>query len=374
MDILVFNTTELGTSVKIDPQASVKGHDFIWVDSTRDELESNPSAWLQAVIQATGICIDEYHMKDILNNQHPSYFDLTNDYELLIFRKLTSQHRNQPILSPAEIITQPVALVISERALVTVRDAHSQTFDTFRQRLLQQTPDAKSRSMRLPTSSFDLTLRIINSMVDRYLDLRLPLAQRIDYWQKLLLESNHRFNQWHALFEDRLAMSNLENICEEQLDALQELRDSFLDQQGGPRYADLESNQRRDLMMVRINDLMEHVKRVQVHVSRLDQALKSAIDLHFSSISNQTNETMRFLAIITSIFAPLTLLTGIYGMNFDMIPGLHNPDGFWLMMAAMILTTVLLLTFFQRRRMVGRGEKSVLKLMARELLSKEPPH
>ncbi len=49
--------------------------------------------------------------------------------------------------------------------------------------------------------------------------------------------------------------------------------------------------------------------------------MQAAIDLHFSAIANQTNENMRILAIITAIFAPLTLLTGVYGMNFEFIPG-----------------------------------------------------
>lgn len=61
---------------------------------------------------------------------------------------------------------------------------------------------------------------------------------------------------------------------------------------------------------------------------RLRSAIQSAIDLHFSAIANQTNENMRILAIITAVFAPLTLLTGIYGMNFEFIPGLKSPVGF----------------------------------------------
>jgi Mg2+ and Co2+ transporter CorA len=51
--------------------------------------------------------------------------------------------------------------------------------------------------------------------------------------------------------------------------------------------------------------------------------------LHFSAIANQTNENMRILAIITAVFAAY-FLTGIYGMNFEFIPGLKSPVGFGL--------------------------------------------
>lgn len=119
-------------------------------------------------------------------------------------------------------------------------------------------------------------------------------------------------------------------------------------------------------MLVRIKDLLEHAERVQRHTVRLQASLQSAIDLHFSASSNQTNETMRFLAIVTAVFAPLTLLAGIYGMNFDIMPGLHNKNGFWLMLGVMVLTTVGLLYYFRRRSLVGRGKKSIAQLLSQQ--------
>ena len=94
---------------------------------------------------------------------------------------------------------------------------------------------------------------------------------------------------------------------------------------------------------------------------------KAAVDLHFSASANQTNETMRFLAILTAIFAPLTLLTGVYGMNFDVIPGLHNPRGFWFLLVGMVVVTVSLLYYFYRNRIVNRSEKSIAQLLSGEM-------
>jgi hypothetical protein len=111
---------------------------------------------------------------------------------------------------------------------------------------------------------------------------------------------------------------------------------------------------------------MSHVERIQKHTLRLRSAIQSAIDLHFSAIANQTNENMRILAIITAVFAPLTLLTGIYGMNFEFIPGLKSPVGFWIMLGVMLLSTIFLLYYFYRQHLVGRGEKSVIDLLAQQ--------
>ena len=117
---------------------------------------------------------------------------------------------------------------------------------------------------------------------------------------------------------------------------------------------------------MRIHDLSNHIERIQKHTARFSSAIKAAIELHFSAISNQTNENMRILAIITAVFAPLTLLTGIYGMNFEFIPGLASPHGFWIMLGLMLLTTMLLIYYFYRRHLVGRGEKSVIDLLAQK--------
>ena len=108
------------------------------------------------------------------------------------------------------------------------------------------------------------------------------------------------------------------------------------------------------------------MERIQKYTARLNNAIQSAIDLHFSAISNQTNENMRILAIITAVFAPLTLLTGVYGMNFEFIPGLKNPIGFWIMLIVMLLSTAMLILYFYRRHLMGRGERSVIDMLAQQ--------
>ena len=161
-----------------------------------------------------------------------------------------------------------------------------------------------------------------------------------------------------------MAFQQVENLCEEQMDALQELRDEIVDNY--PHLKGKKKSERQDIMLVRMNDLVSHIERIQKHTMRLRASIQAAIDLHFSAIANQTNENMRILAIITAIFAPLTLLTGIYGMNFEFIPGLKSPIGFWSMLMIMLITTILLLYYFYRRHLVGRGERSVIDLLAQQ--------
>jgi len=67
-------------------------------------------------------------------------------------------------------------------------------------------------------------------------------------------------------------------------------------------------------------------------------------------MSHRTSEIMRTLTVITALFMPLTLITGIFGMNFVDMPLLKDQAGFWLTMAAMAIVVVAMLFFFRRKR------------------------
>lgn len=359
---------------------------FLWLDFDRDVVTRAPEDWQQQILNLTGTLIDEYHLADVLNVQHPSAFDLTDDYQILIFRKLVAmpvvnEHNDSPSpirqahLSPTQLHTTPVSFILTERAMITVRETDSPVFDVQLQKLknlalAQSHPDTPAKNKGMPSSSMDLCLKLLNAMIDKYLEVRAPLTAQIEHWQTALLQEKKRFTEWAQLLRESVALQKLEGLCEEQIDALQEFRDAFIDNQfdaDGLQAPSQAQPQRRDLMLVRLNDLIEHASRVQKHASRLQTSLKAAVDLHFSASSNQTNETMRFLAILTAIFAPLTLLTGVYGMNFDVIPGLHNPRGFWFLLAGMVMVTVSLLYYFHRNRIVNRSEKSIAQLLSGEM-------
>ena len=88
------------------------------------------------------------------------------------------------------------------------------------------------------------------------------------------------------------------------------------------------------------------------HVRRVEATVESAVQLHFSAVTHRTSEIMRVLTLITAIFMPLTLITGVFGMNFEMIPGLHSKWGFWASLAGMGTVVLVLLLLFRRKRWV----------------------
>lgn len=74
------------------------------------------------------------------------------------------------------------------------------------------------------------------------------------------------------------------------------------------------------------------------------------IDGHISLSSHRLNATMRLLTVVTTLFVPLGFLAGLYGMNFDHIPELHHPNGYFWLLGAMAAVAVILLTVFKWKR------------------------
>ncbi len=350
---------------------------FLWMDWLHEEVQNDPEGFRASIERLTGARIFDLHLQDATNLQHPSFFDGTQDYEMLIFRKLTPgeappleeapRRRGSQEARLQPIVTRPLTFFVFERVLVTVRNAQSKTVEQMRARLLADrgaragvtnganghgnssgsgaVAEKLPEKLRLPSRPEELMLRLLNGMVDRYLDLRQPLTERLDRWQRELLDPRRPFNDWAALLDARIEIRKLENLCEEQLDALQELRDSYLEATPEP--------QQSDAYLVRIADVIEHIKRVLIHAQRLESSIETAVQLHFSANSHRTNQIVRTLTVITAVFAPLTLIAGIWGMNFEHIPLSHHPHGFAWMMAAMAALAALLLLFFWVKRFLS---------------------
>jgi magnesium transporter len=338
--------------------AAMPDEGFLWLDATHDEVAADLPAWRDAVERATGIHIYDPHLTDAVNLSHPSYFDSTQDYAMVVFRKLaldgvgdgktdTSEAKRKIPPALTKLATKPVTFLLLGRALVTVHAAHSRTIEATRNRLLEyrNKRESSSHAGRPPASPEELMLRLVNAMVDQYLDLRQPLTGQIDRWQRALLNPRNPFNDWTALLDARIELRKLDQLSEGQHDAMQELRDHMVDiHEGG------ENSRARDLLLVRVNDVMEHITRVLNHARRLESTIESAVQIHFSAMAHRTSEIMRTLTVITALFMPLTLITGIFGMNFVDMPLLKEKTGFWIAMGVMAVIVVVLLFLFRRKR------------------------
>jgi Mg2+ and Co2+ transporter CorA len=338
--------------------AELPAKGFVWIGLSRPTLESALPE-LQAALQRwTGSVLVDLHISDLLNQHLPSHFDYTSWYDLLVFRRLVAAGRVDgaehagPGRRPLDgIDTNPVGFAVFDRVLITVHSAECVVREYFAQRLAQlgQGTDARGAS-RLPTSPADLMLRMVNHMVDSYLELRRLLTRQLAQLQEQLLDPHSHFNDWRFLLESRNALHTLEDTCEDQRSSMQEWLDAL---EEWPQPTDPLTAREQELLRVRSRDVLEHIERVLSHVRRLEQSAEGAVQLHFSALSNRTNAIMRTLTVLTAIFLPLNLITGIFGMNFDALPLIHSATGVWVAFAIMMLVGLGLGLFFWSKRYLG---------------------
>lgn len=113
---------------------------------------------------------------------------------------------------------------------------------------------------------------------------------------------------------------------------------------------------RRDLPYIRpemeayYEDLYDHLVRIIDLVDTLRDMVSGAMEIYLSTISNKLNIIMKTLTIIATIILPLSLIVGIYGMNFRYMPELETRSGYFVVLGVMVLIAAGMLYWFWRRK------------------------
>lgn len=102
--------------------------------------------------------------------------------------------------------------------------------------------------------------------------------------------------------------------------------------------------------LIYLRDLRDHVVQVTDLIETYRDMLNSLHDLYLSELSFRMNNVMQVLTIMSTIFIPLSFFTGLYGMNFEYIPELGWPNGYFYLLGMMALMVVGMLWYFQRKK------------------------
>lgn len=388
LHIVEFSGDSLRFADAVPTQLPAQG--FVWIYLPRQQLDACLPLLQQAALQLGGSQLLDLHCSDLRNASHPSHYDYTSVYDLVVFRRLATQaeaqaepgtgevpadsaqshaamapdpstrtRRAKPPPAFRRIATRAVGFAIFDRLLISVHPEGCASASSFIERFLadaRHSVDATAARNRIPTGPADLMLRMVNAMVDGYLELRRDLTAQLEHWQAQLLRTDTHFHNWGALMAARSQLHLIEDLCDEQHDAMQEWLDTLRVQPPSQLPgSDLASAQaQHDQLMARARDVIEHIARVVHHVRRLEQSAETVVQIHFSVQGHRTNDIMRTLTAITAIFLPLNLITGFFGMNFENFPLIHTPNGLWWTMLGMVGIAMALGLVFWRKRYLAR--------------------
>ncbi len=264
------------------------------------------------------------HRRDLLNATHAPYFENTDDYELLIFASLDERYECfEPRL-------HTLAFVIYGASVYSFRESDDLALDEIFERWSR-------RERKFPSDVASLVHALLDETVNRLLDLRDPLDQRVSEWQRRLLDPDDPFNDWQVIMLARSGLRRLNGNLELQQEALDGWRENTR----------FELNARQQ---VKFNDLREHIGRMERLLQGIRADLESLTQIYFASTGQRTNTNVQILAVISAIFLPLNLIAGFFGMNFDYIPLLSEPFGAAIVIGLMLALVAALLWWFKRKR------------------------
>lgn len=98
-------------------------------------------------------------------------------------------------------------------------------------------------------------------------------------------------------------------------------------------------------------DIYDHIIRINESIDDYREILSNTLEVHLSMVSNRMNEVMKALTIVATVMLPLTVLTGIYGMNLN-IPESHIDFMYYVVLSLMIIIAVIMIIYFRRKRWI----------------------
>jgi Mg2+ and Co2+ transporter CorA len=180
---------------------------------------------------------------------------------------------------------------------------------------------------------------VLNTVVDRFLAKRDPLTSQLSQWREALLDPKNPFEDWLSVLQFGSKLRQLAMLCEEQVDALTQWQEN----------TGVEID---EFLAVRLRDLLEHIDRVRDFAVSREADIDSLVQLHFSAVAHRTNDIMRVLTVVSAIFLPLSLVAGIFGMNFEYMPELKLPGAYFVALGGMAALGLGLLALFRKKRWV----------------------
>lgn len=182
---------------------------------------------------------------------------------------------------------------------------------------------------------------LLHHILDMLIDLYMPIVddydKAINDLEDRVVDSRNSNNEILGEVMDlRRSVARLKRISSRQLDVLYRMS-----------HGEFPQIPKRILPFFR--NVHDHLQRISDLAEGYRDLVSSLFDIHFAVVGNRTNEVMKTLAVLSAIILPLSLIAGIYGMNFENMPELRSANGYFLTLGVMVLITVVLLVYFWRR-------------------------
>jgi magnesium transporter len=274
-------------------------------------------------------------LEDVLNTGQRPKVEHTADY-IFIVAQMVYQNAEKTICG------EQVSLFFGKNFLITVQEEGTyDVFDPVRERIR-----GGRGSIRKFKADY-LAYALLDSIIDHYYPVLEDLGSDIEELEDDLLEKPSR-EMVMTLHEYKRSLTQMRRFVW----PLRDVVNGLLHDPSGFITAPTK---------IYLRDCYDHTVQLMDLVESYKELTSGLMELYHSSVGLRTNEVMRVLTVITSIFIPLTFIVGVYGMNFAPetpdgkklplnMPELYQPHGYIWLMVLMLLIAVGQLILFKRMK------------------------
>jgi magnesium transporter len=228
-----------------------------------------------------------------------------------------------------ELETPQVCLILGRGWLITVQDHRRGFLDPVRAQIREGLEELRKHGVDY------LAYALIDAIVDRYFPVVQELSEQLEDLEAEVIERASPA-QLVRIQRVRRALTVIRRVGWPQREALGELArepSAFVS----------------DATRVYLRDAEQHIRQIIELADSSRELAGLATEIYLSQVGQRTNEVMKVLTLVSSIFIPLTFVAGVYGMNFQYMPELHWKLGYPLILFAMAAIAIGLSLWFRTR-------------------------
>ncbi|HSU50703.1 MAG TPA: magnesium/cobalt transporter CorA [Segetibacter sp.] len=250
-----------------------------------------------------------------------------DDIEGVMFCQLNMLYFNEDICAVEQ---EQISIALGKNFVITFQeDAHRDVFNNIRERLKVPTSRLRQRGADY------LCYSLIDMIVDHYFVVIEKLGEKIEELEEEIIRTNNKRSlaKLNALRKEMIVLKRNVAPVRELINGFIKSESDLLDDKINKYYKDAYDH------IVQANDVAENYREV----------LASLQDLYINQVNLKMNEVMKVMAIVTCLLAPASVIGGIFGMNFDVIPYAHQKWGFYITVSTMLIVPLIMLRLFKKR-------------------------
>ncbi len=302
------------------------------IEDVLDSLHDSKVSWINVdglgdveTLQKLGehFRIHPLALEDVFNTGQRPHIDEYDDQLFVVLEM--AYHAKE-----GELVFEQVSIFLGRHYVITIQEHSGDVFEPIRRRIREGLGSA-----RFLHSDY-LAYALIDAVIDQYFPLSETLGESIEDMEEEVLAAPTR-DKLQQIHEFRQALAQLRRAVWPTREVLARL---LRDETG------LIAERTKPFL----RDCLDHVLAIADLLETYRDITTSFMDLYVSSLSMRTNEIMRVLTIISSIFIPLTFIAGLYGMNFGNMPELHWSFGYPLVLTIMLAVALGMIAFFKVKK------------------------